>query len=426
MTDHLLSILMVIFFLCLEGLFSGGEIALVASDINKVKQRAAAGSGSAAVVLRLLEKPEWFLATTVAGTDFCIIVNTALATSVFVSLFGSTEGGVVAVAVMIPVILLAAELIPKSIFQQRPESSAAKVAYFILLASWVLYPLVLAVAWISRAGIGLLTGGRAAYAPYITKEGLKHLLREQAGKGDIEPQEKEMVRRVFDFSDATVGQIMVPLSNVAALKETAQVGDAVTLIREKGFSRIPVYRESIFDITGILHSFDLLRALPEGEQKPVADYVRSAVFFVPETKSAYELFLEMQRRGEVMAVVVDEYGGAVGIITTEDLLEEVVGEIEDEYDKGERPYLKVGPGRYLFKAQTSLDCVREITRLEIPEGDYETLGGFILDRLGHIPRRRESVREGDVLFVVEDADAKSVKEVLIVLPDKKDGSESIA
>jgi len=320
MTDHLLSILMVIFFLCLEGLFSGGEIALVASDINKVKQRAAAGSGSAAVVLRLLEKPEWFLATTVAGTDFCIIVNTALATSVFVSLFGSTEGGVVAVAVMIPVILLAAELIPKSIFQQRPESSAAKVAYFILLASWVLYPLVLAVAWISRAGIGLLTGGRAAYAPYITKEGLKHLLREQAGKGDIEPQEKEMVRRVFDFSDATVGQIMVPLSNVAALKETAQVGDAVTLIREKGFSRIPVYRESIFDITGILHSFDLLRALPEGEQKPVADYVRSAVFFVPETKSAYELFLEMQRRGEVMAVVVDEYGGAVGIITTEDLL----------------------------------------------------------------------------------------------------------
>jgi len=426
MTDYLLPILTVVFFLCLEGLFSGGEIALVASDINKVKQRAAAGSRSAAIVLRLLEKPEWFLATTVVGTDLCIIVNTALATSVFVSLFGGTEGGVVAVAVMIPVILLAAELIPKSVFQQRPESSAAKVAYVILLASWLLYPLVLAVAWISRTGIGLLTGGKIAYAPYITKEGLKHLLRERAGKGDIEPQEKEMVRRVFDFSDATVGQIMVPLSNVAALKETASVGDAVALIREKGFSRIPVYRESIFDITGILHSFDLLRALPEGEQKPVADYVRSAVFFVPETKSAYELFLEMQRRGEVMAVVVDEYGGAVGIITAEDLLEEVVGEIEDEYDKGERPYLKVGPGRYLFKAQTSLDRIREITRLEIPEGDYETLGGFILNRLGYIPRRRESVREGDVLFVVEDADAKSVKEVLIVVPDKRNGSESIA
>jgi len=233
-----------------------------------------------------------------------------------------------------------------------------------------------------------------------------------------------MIRRVFDFSEATVGQIMVPLSNVAALDEGATIGEAVELIGQRGFSRIPVYRDRIFNITGILHSFDLLRSLSERGEGPIAPCVRSNVYYVPETKPAHELFQDMQRKGEVLAVVVDEYGGAVGIVTVEDLLEEVVGEIEDEYDVGEKPYLKVGPGRYLFKARTNLDRIRELIHLEVPEGDYETLGGFLLYRLGRIPRRSESLKEGDVLFVVEDADSKSIKEVLIVLPtDQKEGSE---
>jgi CBS domain containing-hemolysin-like protein len=294
------------------------------------------------------------------------------------------------------------------------------MAGFIRAASWVFYPLVFIVAWISKGAVYLLTGAQmGTYSPYITKEGLKFLLQDKSEKGDIQRAEKEMIRRVFDFSEAAVGQIMVPLSNVAAIKETSTIGEVVSLIREKGFSRIPVYRENIFDITGILSSFDLLQALPGAEDVPITPHVRRNVLYVPETKSANELLLEMQRRGEVLAVVVDEYGGAVGIITVEDLLEEVVGEIEDEYDRGERPYIKAGPGRYLFQARTNLDRIRELIQLEIPEGDYETLGGFLLNRLGHIPKRSESVKEGEVLFVIEDADPKSIKEVLIVLPEQE-------
>ncbi len=428
MTDHFLSLLLVLLFLLLEGLFSGCEIAFVASDINKIRQRAQAGSPSAVLALKLLDRPEWFLATALSGTDVCIIINTTLATSVFISVFGVDRGGFLSTVVMIPLIIVVAEIVPKSLFQQRPEAVAVRLSRFIRVASWVLYPLVFLVAWIARGGVYLLTGGRMGpYAHYMTKEGLKFLLRERGEKGDLQRTEKEMIRRVFDFSEATVGQVMVPLSSVAALREDASIGEAVALIREKGFSRIPVYRDNIFDITGILHSFDLLRALPEHppeasrdrQNRAIAPYVRSTVFFVPETKSASEFLVELQRRGEVMAVVVDEYGGAIGIVTMEDLLEEVVGEIEDEYDKGERPYLKVGPGRYLFKAQTNLDRIRELIHLEIPEGDYETIGGFLLHQLGHIPRRSESVREGDVLFIVEDADLKSIKEVLIVLPSEK-------
>ncbi len=424
MMEHGISFLLIFFFLLLEGMFSGGEIALVASDIHKIRQKALAGSRSASLALRLLSRPEWFLATTLTGTDICIIVNTSIATSIFISIFGTAEGGLFSVAVMIPLVIVAAEIIPKSIVQQRPEAVAIGIARFIEAASWLLYPLVFFVAWIARGGVYVLTGDKAgSYSPYITKQGLKFLIRERGGKGDLRRSEKEMIRRVFDFSEATVEQVMVPLSHVAVLEETAAIRDAVALIREKGFSRVPVYRESIFHITGILNSFDLLKARPDGKEETIQPYVRSNVYYVPDTKSASELLLELQRRGEVMAVAVDEYGGAVGIVTVEDLLEEVVGEIEDEYDRGEKPYLKVGPGRYLFNARTNLERIRELIHLEIPEGDYETLGGFILNRLGRIPRRRESIKEGDVLFIVEDADYRSIREVLIVLPNDADAKE---
>jgi putative hemolysin len=421
MMEHGTSFLLILVFLLLEGLFSGGEIALIASDIHKIRQKALAGSRSASIALKLLDRPEWFLATTLTGTDLCIIVNTSIATSVFISLFGAGAGGFYAIAVMIPLVIVAAEIIPKSLFQQRPEAVALRLAGFIRAASWILYPLVFVVAWIARGSVYLLTGGAAgSHSPYITKQGLKFLIREKTGKGDLLRVEKEMIRRVFDFSEARVEQIMVPLSHVAVLEESATLGEAVALIREKGFSRVPVFRESVFQITGILHSFDLLRAQSEGHQETIKPYVRSDVYYVPDTKSASELLLELQRRGDLMAVVVDEYGGAVGIVTMEDLLEEVVGEIEDEYDRGEKPYLKMGPGRYLFNARTNLERIRELIHLEIPEGDYETVGGFILNRLGRIPKRRESIRDGDVLFIIEDADPRSIKEVLIVMPDKEE------
>lgn len=424
MTEQGTSLLLILFFLMLEGLFSGAEIALVASDIHRIRQKALAGSRSASLALKLLSRPEWFLATTLTGTDLCIIVTTSMATSLFVSIFGGAAGGLFSAAVMIPLVIVAAEIIPKSIFQQRPESFAVGLAGFIRAASWVFYPLVFAVARIARGGVHVLTGGKAdSDSPYITKQGLKYLIREKRGKSDIRRSEKEMIRRVIDFSEATVDRVMVPLSHVSALEESVLVRDAVALVREKGFSRVPVYRDSVFNITGILHSFDLLRVPPEAKDGTIRSYIRSNVYYVPDTKSASELLLELQRRGEVMAVVVDEYGGAVGVVTVEDLLEEVVGEIEDEYDRGEKPYLKLGPGRYLFNARTGLDRVRDLCLLEIPEGDYETLGGFILNRLGRIPRRGESVREGDALFIVEDADSRSIREVLIVMPVRKDSSE---
>jgi CBS domain containing-hemolysin-like protein len=314
---------LILFFLVLEGLFSGGEIALVASDPSRIRQRAEAGSKSAALVLRLLNQPEWFFATTLAGTDLCIVAGSALATYVSIDLFGPVRGPVISALIMIPVILIFGEIIPKSLFQKNPEAIAERISWFIWAVSWIFFPVIFLVAAISRAAVWIFLGrGGQAGASYITKGGLKFLLKERGAiVSDVRVTEREMVRRIFDFSETTVNKIMMPLANVTALERNTLIRDAALLFRGKWFSRIPVYNEEIFNIAGILHGFDLLGALPEGSSRPVSDFVRTNVFFVPETKRASELLIDMQKRGEQMAVVVDEYGGAVGIITIEDLLE---------------------------------------------------------------------------------------------------------
>ncbi|MBN2539853.1 MAG: CBS domain-containing protein, partial [Deltaproteobacteria bacterium] len=183
-----------------------------------------------------------------------------------------------------------------------------------------------------------------------------------------------------------------------------------------------------FNIIGILYSFDIMEALyrkDQGllfpEENHVENYTKKDVLYIPETKLAKELFFELQNRGEHMAVIVDEYGGAVGIVTIEDILEEIVGEIEDEYHSdGTVLYRKVGQGRYLFDAQVKIDTVRNLLPVTIPTGDYETLGGFLLYKMGKIPQRSDIFRHETITFVIEDADMKVIREVLVILPPGMD------
>lgn len=427
MTD-LLFIFPILAFLFMEGLFSGGELALVACDINIMRRKAKQGSRSAAVALKLMEKPEWFLATTLTGTNLCAVSNTALTTALFISIFGTEKGELLSIVIMIPLVLIVGEMIPKSVFQHNADRMAPRISWFLWVASWVLYPLVFLLSKISRRVLSAFSSNKDnVYASYITKHGLESLLQE--GKsGDIMKSEKEMIQRIFDFSDSTAGQIMVPLSNVALLPVDTKMSDALPIITEKGYSQIPVYNDQTFNIVGILYSFNILEALYRNngksaspEETCVGDYAKKDVLYIPETKLAKELFFELQSRGERMAVIVDEYGGAVGIITVEDILEEIVGEIEDEYHSdGTVLYRKVGPGKYLFDAQTKIDTIRGLLPVSIPPGDYETLGGFILHKMGKIPKRSDTFKHGPLLFVIEDADVKVIKEVMIILPPGMD------
>lgn len=411
------AVILIVMCVILEGLFSGGEIALIAADINKIRGREKAGSRSARLVLKLLRKPEWFFATTLTGTDICIIIASVLSTSLFIGKFGPVEGEFYSALVMIPVILIFGEILPKSLFQQRPEAIALRIAWFVIAASWVLYPVVWIISGISKGTVAVVMRGRKpGESSYITTGGLKFLLKDNVGPvTDVRRSEREMVERVLDFAGKTAGEVMVPLSNVKALERNTTLKEAVQFLQGKWFTRVPVYDRELFNIIGILHGFDLLRVLPQAQNEHVDRHMKKPVFYVPETKRAGDLLIEMQRKGEQMAVIVDEYGGAIGILTIEDLLEEIVGEIEDEYDEADK-YRKIGAGRYIFDAKTGIERVREMMHVDIPDGEYETLAGFLLDRMGRIPKKGERLVLPDAVYVIQDADSKSIKEVLVIVP----------
>lgn len=403
----------------LEGLFSGGEIALVSSDVHRLRQRARRGSRAAMKALELREKPHLFLSTAPIGTNLCEVTATTGATLLLISLFGRFYGEWLAVVIMIPLLLVFGEIIPKSVCQARPEKAAERLSWFFSGTSWILAPFVFLLSRITLRMVLSLTGKKdLTFSPYITRDALVSLISSGPEvETDILRSEKDMVRRVFDFSETTAGEIMVPLSAVTALPVTAAVEDAARLVTEQGFLRIPVYRDQVMNIIGILDTFDLLDCVRldrgrQGEPPGTIDAcLKMDVFYVPDAMHAKDLLLEMKTRGERMAVVVDEYGGAVGVVTLEDILEEVVGEIHDEYDAGEKLYKRLGPGRYLFNARISIERIRTVLPVEFPEGDYETLGGFLLARMGRIPKKRDTFSIGPVMFTVEEAGERAVREV---------------
>lgn len=422
-------LIVAIIFLCLilEALYSGGEVALFSSDINKIKYYARRGSSSAAQAARLKEHPEWFISTALIGTNLAIIVASTLATGLLIDSFGAKQGERIAFLILLPTLFVI--IMVRSVFQHYPEVLAIKVAHFIRLSSIVFYPLTWFVAAVSRGAVNISFDQKVKRPSYITKDGLKYILGEKTEGSDILAAEKQMVGRVFDFSELTAGKIMVPISALTALPQTMPIDEAVRIVAAKKYMRIPVYADTVYNIVGILHYFDLLDVLLKQQavqvEAPraatVRDCMRADVFFVPETKKAGSLLMDMQQKREHMAVVVDEYGGAIGIVTMEDIGEEIVGNIDKEYNAGGRLYKKIASGRYLVNGRMKIDDLNQILLTRVPQGNYETLGGFLIEQAGRIPLTREKIEFSGMVFIIENADQKSIKEVLVILPSGPGG-----
>ena len=410
-------------FICLilEALYSGGEVALFSSDINKIKYYAGRGSSGAKHAVKLKENPEWFISTALIGTNLAIIVASTLATGLFIERFGARLGEQFAFGIMLPALFII--IVIRSIFQHYAEFMAVRVAGFIRFSSMVFYPVAYLIAAISRRTVNISLDRSAKPSSYITTEGLKYILGEKTRGSDIEKTEKEMISRVFDFSGLTAAKIMVPISALTALPQTMTIEEAAAVVATKKYMRIPVYSDTVYNIVGILHYFDLLGALLKNRQQEaaiepqtVATCMRTDVFYVPETKKAGPLLMDMQRKHEHMSVVVDEYGGAVGIVTMEDIGEEIVGSMDDAYSKGDKLYKRMAPGRYLVNGRMKIDDLNQILLTKLPEGNYETLGGFLMQLAGGIPVRREKLELNGIIFIIENADAKSVREVMVIFP----------
>lgn len=396
-----------------EAFFSTSEIALISANYRRLRRRAEEGHRGAKFALKLLDRPERLVATCLLGSNLAEISNTILVSALLWQWLGAT-GELIAMVLLPPLILLLAEITPKSIGRQHPNRLAQRFAPVLWVVSKVMYPLTMAVAGLSRAVLWLTGARRTSRLPFITREDLHLVVQKSGPEMELETGERRIINRILRFSLRTVKEVMVPLIRVAAIPDTMTVAQALEQFRATPYARLPVYQRRIDNIIGVVHGFDLLGEPPS--DRPVTPFIRP-VQFVPEIKKIDRLLTEMQRTGTHLAVVVDEFGGATGIVTIEDLLEEIVGEISDEFDQEVSPYVKLGEGHYLIDARMEIGHLNEALQLELPPGDYETLAGFIIAQLGDLPRPGEQLQYKNLRFVIRRAEARAIREVeLFVQP----------
>jgi len=308
-------------------------------------------------------------------------------------------------ALVVPIGLVLLDLVPRGLATDVSVESREGLEIAVVAAGVVLAPILL----VERGLAVLLRMGRLA-APLAAQRRLGSWLAVRPGRDALEVSEAGLVARIARFAAKATRDAMVPQVDLCAVPDTASVGQAVALVRERGFSRLPVFRERMFNMIGIVSILDLL-GLVDLEQ-PVTAVMREA-FFVPASKPLPELLGTLQAEGRNLALVVDEYGGAVGLVTVEDLVEEIVGEIEDEYDAPRELYRQVAPGIFLVSARAPVLEVNERFGWNVPQGEYETLAGLVLERLGRVPKPGDGVVVGRVRLEVTRASPRAVQELRV-------------
>jgi putative hemolysin len=391
-----------------EAFFALSEIALISASRERLQSRAQAGSRSAAVAQRLLAQPERLLATTLIATNLTLVASSFAANEAAARLIGP-ERSWWAIAVLVPVILVFAEILPKFLARRYADSLALVVAIPVKATMFVLSPAVALAGGFSRAVTGRFKRP-GTKQQYVTKEELKALVLAERS-AELDPDEARLITRLLGMAGARIREVMTPLPDVVSVPGTASLSLVCETIRKHGFSRLPVFQDRTDNIIGVVHAMDLIMAPPEAGQ--FKQFVRKA-YYVPESGKVDQLLEEFRKRGHELAVVVDEHGAAAGIVTMEDLLEEMVGEILDEFDRPVRDTFRVsGPGEYLAEGNVPVGEVSERLNLAIPRSGYETLAGFIAYRLQRIPKLKDSITHGRFKFTVVEATERRVKLVKI-------------
>lgn len=402
---------------CVEAFFSGSEIALISADRANLRRRASQGDARAVLAEQLLAKPQVLLATTLMGTNLATIT---FSVTVALALLSSQadNGALLAVLLVTPMTLLFGEVIPKSLFQQHADRMVTRIVVPLRIASVVLRPGIWIMSGFAGAMTRLLRTDRER--AFITRDELAMLIEsEPTGPSEITEEEREMIANVFELSEAEVYAVMVPLSEVTALPEDTTLAEAALEIVDKQHSRMPVFRSRVDDVVGVVHVFDLLQAGAGNRDRTVGEVARPATF-VPESMRAVDLLVELQGTGSHMAIVVDEYGGAVGIVTVEDLLEEIVGEIHDEHDPAPLPIRAERPGVWRVEARTSVARLNEELDLDLPESEeYETVAGLLLEHFRRIPEVGESMVTDAATIRVVEASERAIEAVQILRRRRK-------
>lgn len=423
------SALLIIFLLLLNAFFAMAEIALVSVRKTRIKQLVEEGVPHARNVQKLLEDPTQFLATIQIGVTLVGFFASAAGAVTFTKPLASVlsrvpltivtdhANGIAVVLVTLVIGFLSltiGEISPKSLALQHAERISLWVAGPLVLLSYMMSPIVKMTTIASNAMVRPF-GGTASFAPPImTEEELKLLVEAGEEEGVLEEEEKEMIHSIFEFTDTVVRKVMVPRIDIKAVEVNEPISELIKVIINAGHSRIPVYEESIDNIVGIVHAKDVLRAVHEnGKRVSIRELMRPP-YVIPENKMVDELLAEFKRNKIQMAIVVDEYGGTAGLVTIEDLLEEIVGDIMDEYDVEEPLMEVIDENTRIVDARMAIDEINEDMELSLPEAEFDTIGGLVFGLLGKQPQQGDQVTYDSVDLIVEKTDGRRIEKVKII------------
>ncbi|MDQ3365437.1 MAG: hemolysin family protein [Myxococcota bacterium] len=393
-----------------QAFFVSAEVALSACDRTQLRARAAEGKPKAARAERMLAIPQVTLATTLVGANLAMLVAVL---AIALELARRGESLLWAPLFAVPPLLVLGHLVPKAIVQAHADTFVDRVANPLRLMSFVLRPIVAIVGGYAALLTKLTRTDRKK--AFVTRDELALLIESepQTDKPEISADEREMIANVFELSEYKVDELMVPLSEVTSLPEDAPIHEAALEVADKQHSRMPIYRSRFDDVIGIVHVFDILQAATIGDAKVVGTLAHPPIY-VPETMKASDLLVQLQTEQQHLAIVVNEYGSAVGICTIEDLLEIIVGDIDDEYDTEPSPIRAEKPGVWRIEARTSVARVNAELALGLPESEeYETIAGLLIEKFRRIPDRGESLTLPAAVIEVVEATDRAIEAVRI-------------
>lgn len=412
----------------LNAYFSASEIAYISLNDAKISKQAKEGNKKAKQIESMLKNPSKFLATIQIGITFAGFLSSAFASDAFSDELAPILNSLIpaismdvwkGISIVIITIILSfftlvfGELVPKRLAMKYYEKISYATIEVIRTISIITSPFVKLLT-ASTNMISKIFGVSEAEEEIVTEEEIKMMIDEGEEKGTIEQEEKELLNNVFAFNDIVVSEVMTPRTDIFAIEINDDLNELLDKIDEYKYSRIPVYEDTIDNIEGILFIKDILKSIRDNKHINIREIMREP-YFVPESKEIDELFRELQRSKQQMAIVIDEYGGTAGLITMEDIIEELVGNILDEYDDEEIDYKKIDENTYMVSGSSTLYDIKKLFDVDIPEGDYETLSGYLLEKLGRIPEENEHpvIEDKQLTYKIEEYEDKRIKYVKV-------------
>ncbi len=414
---------LMLLFICLvlSAFFSSSETAFISLERFRVQHMVETKVRGAKRVARMLERPDRFLSTILLGNNLVNTAAAAIATILAINIWGQDMGVVIATFGTAIILLIFAETLPKTFANRHSERLSLLFVRPVEIISWLFAPVVVVLSWLASR-LTRLVGGTPVPKSLVSEEEIRTMITVGHKEGTVEEAEADMLHAVFEFGDRPVSEVLVPRPEVVGVEKGKTLAEFLAIYSESPISRFPVYEENMDNVVGILSIKDVLMAQAKGaitNDSPIDELIRPA-YFTPETKRISELFTEMRDKNYRMSIVVDEYGGTAGIVSLSRLMEEIVGPVGDELAAAEKDYEPINEYTFQIDGSMRIEEANEEMSLGLPEGDYETVAGFVLHLLGRIPKQGQQLKYKGLKMVITKMKGYKIEEILLTKEKKKD------